>query len=168
MNKQNITEIVSFQKEEIIGKVKSHGDVTDISTWETAFPEIGFSKIELKKLSPTELAAYVAYIVNPQAAILTYAINHDEVGDIMGVKTQGTDIWDALLAQVFTYFDNKNDIPNDALLELFRHAAIKYWQDRQRLPDDKLDYEDAAEFTDQTRADYLLLRFLSFRHQRVV
>lgn len=71
----------------IIGKVSENGNIDDIDVWRKTFPDIPFDDIDdmftgndvnWKDRTYEEKAVYVAYMKDPQAGVLSYALNVNE------------------------------------------------------------------------------------------
>ena len=133
VHKSKSPETVDFseQKGQIIAKVESHGDIKDISSWRKAFPDTNFMDVDdgmtgkpinWEQYTPTEKAAYVAYMVNPQAATLIYDLDTYDINE----RTRLTDserIWYCWFYHCMVILKENGKLSDDALETLLWYTA---------------------------------------------
>lgn len=156
---------VSFaeQKDAIISKAAAMGDVKDIETWRQAFPDIDFMDVDAgmsgmpidwSSFTPTEIAAYVAYMVDPEALELRFSMEAN-FSEVWHALEDSERIWWCWMAHAMHFFDENAELEYKAIDTLFYYLTQPDFY--SYLWDEYKDYIDEIEVTE-----------MEFKHKPVV
>ena len=132
----------------ILAKVK---DVTDLDSWKVAFPLIEFMEvdegltgkpIDWPSRSPLEIAAYVAYMIDPQKVEIDYYIHLDDQFVMVNIDDSER-AWYLWFYGCFDYLDEAKNrqLTPEARDVLLRYAAQKAGPFEQSILD-RFDADD--------------------------
>ena len=108
-------------------------DVDDLESWKAAFPQIEFmeidegltgKRIDWEARSPVEIAAYVAYMADPQKVKIDYEIDAEGYGIRVSIDDSER-AWYLWFNGCFDYFDESKggQLSDDARETLLGYAA---------------------------------------------
>jgi len=151
------------QKQMIFDIVIKHGELSDLEAWRKAFPKVNFMEVDdgmtgkpikWESYSPTEKAAYVAYMQNPQNSVLTYRIDIIDDTEIH-YEDDSERLWMLWFYHAFQALDDVSNLTERTLIELAYHATAGAFQDTiMGMVEDE--------------PDLVALREASFSHESVV
>lgn len=143
-----VPETVDF-REVLPAILKKVAGLKDLNAWKKAYPEVEFLEIDegmsgklidWSSRKQVEMAAYVAYMRNPQMTEVVYEILADGYRARIRINDPERAWW-MWLSGCFAHFDEENELSEDAQATLLHYAAqqagdFEAYVEDHILPDD--------------------------------